>query len=134
MIIIKLFVFILSFISLSVSAEINLNLKIGQIIDFKKVETIKNFSVKFNQDIIINQPGLKNTIVINFKKFENVLVNGNSINPVQIDIKIIDSKKKIIGKPQTITTFYNNEAQFNIRNSSYSDSGEVSVRLKFQES
>ena len=131
--IVRLCAFVLTFISLNVSAEINLNIKIGQIINSKKVETIKIVSVRFNQDTVVLQPGSKNKIVINLKKIENIIVNGNSINPVQIDIKMIDSKKKTIGEPQTSTSFYNNEAHFNIRNKSYSDGGEVSVRLKFQE-
>ena len=118
--------------SLNVSAEINLNIKIGQVIDSKKVETVKNVLVKYNQDIVVIQPGLKNTMIINLKKFGNILANGANINPIQIDIKMVDSSRKTIGKPQTITTFYNNEALFNVRNSLYSDSGDVSVLLKFQ--
>ena len=133
MIIVRLSALILIFMSLNVSAEINLNIKIGQVIDSKKVETVKTFLVDYNEDIVIKQRGLKNTIIINLKKFKNVLVNGANINPIQIDMKMVDSSKKTVGKPQTITTFYNNEALFNIQNSLYSDSGDVSVLLKFQE-
>ena len=123
----------LSVMSLNVSAGINLNIKIGQIIDSKKIETIKTISINYNQEIVIMQDGLKNRIVISLKKIENILVNGIKINPVQIDIKMIDSSKKTVGKPQTMTTFYKNEALFNIRNSVYSDNGDVNVLLKFQE-
>ena len=133
MIIVRLSALILIFMSLNVSAEINLNIKIGQVIDSKKVETVKTFLVDYNEDIVIKQRGLKNTIIINLKKFKNVLVNGANINPIQIDMKMVDSSKKTVGKPQTITTFYNNEALFNIQNSLYSDSGDVSVLLKFRE-
>ena len=133
MIIVRLSALILIFMSLNVSAEINLNIKIGQVIDSKKVETVKTFLVDYNEDIVIKQRGLKNTIIINLKKFKNVLVNGVNINPIQIDMKMVDSSKKTVGKPQTITTFYNNEALFNIQNSLYSDSGDVSVLLKFRE-
>jgi hypothetical protein len=79
------------------------------------------------------QEGLKNKIVINLKKFKNVLVNGSKINPVQIDMKMVDAAKKIIGKPQTITSFYNNEAQFNVQNSATSDNGAMNLSLNFQE-
>ena len=133
MIIVRLSALILIFMSLNVSAEINLNIKIGQVIDSKKVETVKTFLVDYSEDIVIKQRGLKNTIIINLKKFKNVLVNGVNINPIQIDMKMVDSSKKTVGKPQTITTFYNNEALFNIQNSLYSDSGDVSVLLKFRE-
>lgn len=123
----------LSFMSFSASAEINLNIKIGQVIGSKTIETVKTISANYNQDIVIMQEGLKNKIVINLKKFKNILVNGSRINPVQIDMKMIDSTKKVIGKPQTITSFYNNTAQFNVQNSITSDSGDVNVSLNFQE-
>ena len=122
-----------SFMSFTASAEINLNIKIEQVIGSKSFETVKTVSAKYNQDIVIMQEGLKNRIVINLKKFKNILVNGSKINPIQIDMKMIDSKKKVVGKPQTITSFYNNEAQFNVQNSITSDTGGVNVSLNFQE-
>ena len=122
-----------SLISFSANAEINLNIKIGQVIGSKSFETVKTVSAKYNQDIVIMQEGLKNKIVINLKKFKNILVNGSRINPIQIDMKMIDSAKRVVGKPQTITSFYNNEAQFNVQNSITSDTGDVNVSLNFQE-
>lgn len=122
-----------SFMSFTASAEINLNIKIEQVIGSKSFETVKTVSAKYNQDIVIMQEGLKNRIVINLKKFKNILVNGSKINPIQIDMKMIDSTKKVVGKPQTITSFYNNEAQFNVQNSITSDTGGVNVSLNFQE-
>ena len=119
--------------SFTASAEINLNIKIGQVIGSKTIETVKTISANYNQDIVIMQEGLKNKIVINLKKFKNILVNGSKINPVQIDMKMVDSSKKTIGKPQTITSFYKNEAQFNVQNSVASDNGDVNVSLNFQE-
>lgn len=124
---------ILSFMSFNASAEINLNIKIGQVIGSKTIETVKTISANYNQDIVIMQAGLKNKIVINLKKFKNILVNGSKINPVQIDMKMVDATKKTVGKPQTITSFYNNEAQFNVQNSLASDNGDVNVSLNFQE-
>ena len=129
----SLYALIFAMISVTVSAEINLNIKIGQVIGSKTIETVKSISTNYNQDIVIMQAGLKNKIVINLKKFKNILVNGSKINPVQIDMKMIDSSKKIVGKSQTITSFYNNEAQFNVKNSLASDNGEVEVSLNFQE-
>jgi len=125
--------FLLSFMSFTASAEINLNIKIGQVIGSRTIETVKTISANYNQDIVIMQEGLKNKIVINLKKFKNILVNGSKINPVQIDMKMVDSSKKTIGKPQTITSFYKNEAQFNVQNSVASDNGDVNVSLNFQE-
>lgn len=125
--------FLLSFMSFTASAEINLNIKIGQVIGSRTIETVKTISANYNQDIVIMQEGLKNKIVINLKKFKNILVNGTKINPIQIDMKMVDSSKKTIGKPQTITSFYKNEAQFNVQNSVASDNGDVNVSLNFQE-
>lgn len=125
--------FLLSFMSFTASAEINLNIKIGQVVGSKTIETVKTISANYNQDIVIMQEGLKNKIVINLKKFKNILVNGAKINPVQIDMKMVDSSKKTIGKPQTVTSFYKNEAQFNVQNSIASDNGDVNVSLNFQE-
>lgn len=122
-----------SFMSFPVHSEINLNIKIEQVIGSKSFETVKTVSAKYNEDIVIVQKGLKNRIVINLKKFKNILVNGSKINPIQIDMKMIDSAKKVVGKPQTITSFYNNEAQFTVQNSITSDTGGVNVSLNFQE-
>lgn len=124
---------LLSTMSFSASAEINLNIKIGQVIGSKTIETVKTISTNYNQDIVIMQEGLKNKIVINLKKFKNILVNGSKINPVQIDMKMVDGTKKTVGKPQTITSFYNNKAEFNVQNSVASDNGAVNVSLNFQE-
>ena len=129
----SLCVLILSFMSLTARSEINLNIKLEQVIDSKKVQTTKTISTNYNQDIVIMQAGLKNKMVINLKKFKNILVNGSKINPVQIDMKMVDSTKKTIGKPQTITSFYNNEALFSVQNGLHSDSGAVNLLLSFQE-
>lgn len=130
---ISLCALIFSIMSLSANAEINLNIKIEQVVGSKTIETVKNISARYNQDIVIMHEGLKNKIVINLKKFKNVLVNGSKINPVQIDMKMVDASKKTIGKAQTFTSFYNNQAQFNVQNSLASDNGNVNVSLNFQE-
>lgn len=129
----SLCILFLSFMSFTARSEVNLNIKIAQVIGSKTIETVKSISTNYNQDIVIMQEGLKNKIVINLKKFKNVLVNGSKINPVQIDMKMVDSSKKTIGRPQTITSFYNNEAQFNVQNSVTSDSGAMNLSLNFQE-
>lgn len=129
----SLCILFLSFMSFSAKSEININIKIGQVVGSKTIETVKTISANYNQDIVIMQEGLKNKIVINLKKFKNILVNGSRINPVQFDLKMVDAAKKIIGKPQTITSFYNNTAQFNLPNSTTSETGDVNVSLNFQE-
>lgn len=127
------YAFILSLMSLEVNAEVNLNVKIGQIVGLKKIESVKNISANYDQDIVIVQPGLKNKIIINLKKVKNISMNGARINPVQIDMKMIDSSKKIIGKVQTVTSFYKNEAQFSVKNSLVPESGDMDIFLNFEE-
>ncbi len=101
-------------------SQLNLNIKIGQNI-------VKTVSANYGQDIIVSADGLKNKMVFNLRKFKNILVNGNKINPVQIDLKLVNDMKKIIGKPQTVTSFYNRTAQFNV------GEGDLSVSVDFQE-
>ena len=119
--------------SFSAHAEINLSVKIDQIIGSKTIETVKNISANYDQDIVIIQEGLKNQIVINLKKFKNILVNGTKINPVQIDMKIVNDMKKIVGKPQTVTSFYNNSAQFNASSNGLITAQDLNVSLNFKE-
>lgn len=101
-------------------SQINLNIKIGE-------NAVKTVSAHYGQDIIVSADGLKNKLVFNLRKFKDILVNGNKINPVQIDLKQINEMKKTIGKPQTVTSFYNRTAQFNV-----GDTG-VNVSIDFQE-
>lgn len=120
-------------ISLNVSAKINLKIKIGQVIGSKTIESAQIISTNYNQDIVIMQKDLKNKIVLNLKKVNNILANGTKLNPVQIDMKMVDSTKKTVGKPQTYTSFYKNEAQFKVQNSMASDNGDVNISVNFVE-
>ncbi|TDP51370.1 hypothetical protein C8D79_3545 [Bacteriovorax stolpii] len=120
-----LFVFLLSMYSGSAYSQINLNIKINQVVGSKTVEIVKTITGNYNQDIVIASEGLKNRIVFSLRKFKNILVNGNKINPVQIDMKMVDEAKKVIGKPQTITSFYNKSAEFN--------ASDLNVKVNFEE-
>lgn len=121
-----LFIGCLSFFSPKAHSEISLKVKIAQIVGSKTIETVKTISANYGQDIVIMpEAGITNRIVINLKKFKNILVNGNKINPVQVDMKIVNDMKKIIGKTQTVTSFYNQSAQF--------ESPQMNVSLNFEE-
>lgn len=121
-----LYVTILTLFSFEVSAEINLKIKIDQVVGTQTFQTVKKISANYNQDIVIAQKGLKNALVLNLKKFKDIIVNGNKINPVQIDMKVINDMKKTIGKAQTVTSFYNNSAQFRISN-------DLNILVNFEE-
>lgn len=120
----KVFGFLITatFITYSSQAlsQVNLNIKIGQ-------NAVKSVSANYGQDVIVSADGLSNKLVFNLRKFKNILVNGNKINPVQIDLKLINDMKKVIGKPQTVTSFYNRTAQFNVAE------GNLNVSVDFQE-
>lgn len=121
-----LFIGFLSFFSPKAHSEINLKVKIAQIVGTKTVETVKIISANYGQDIVILPEGsLTHKLVFNLTKFKDILVNGNKINPVQIDMKIINEMKNIIGKTRTVTSFYNQSAQF--------DSPSMNVSLNFEE-
>ena len=120
-----LFVFLLSTYSGSAYSQINLNIKINQVVGSKTVEIVKTITGNYNQDIVIASEGSKNKIVFSLRKFKNILVNGNKINPVQIDMKMVDEARKVIGKPQTITSFYNKTAEFN--------ASDLNVKVNFEE-
>ena len=121
--------FISLFFCFSAQAELSLNVKINQTIGEKTIEFIQNIKANFNQEIVINNNNLKDKIVLKLVKFKNISVNGNKINPIQVDLKLINDLQKTIGKPQTITSFYNREAHFSIPNK-----GEVvNLKLNFEE-
>jgi hypothetical protein len=126
--------FLLMLISPLASASFNLNIKIGQLVGTQIVEMNKTIEADYNKDIIIRPEGLKNKIVLSLKKFSNVLVNGNKISPIQVDIKLVNEMQKIIGRPQTVTSFYNRSAQFAVRSSGIaSDAADINVSLNFEE-
>ncbi|MBC7428235.1 MAG: hypothetical protein H7336_06460 [Bacteriovorax sp.] len=121
-----LFIGFLAFFSPKAHSELNLKVKIHQIIGTQTIETIKTISANYGQDIVIMpEGGLTNKVVFSLKKFKNIMVNGNRINPVQIDMKIFNEMKRLIGKPQTVTSFYNQSAQFK--------SEDTNVSLNFEE-
>lgn len=127
-------VFLLVFFSSWAQASININVKIGQLVGNQLIEVNKTISSEYNKEIVISPDGLKNKIVINFKKFSNILVNGSKINPVQIDMKLVNDMKKIIGHPQTVTSFYNRSAEFAIRSSGIAtDVADLNISLNFEE-
>jgi hypothetical protein len=110
-------------------AELALSVKINKTIGEKTIQIIKKVRANFNQDIVLNQEDSKEKIVLNFKKFNNITVNGNKINPIQVDMKTIDQDKKQIGKIKTITSFYQRQALF----AGESLSGKWQVDLNFEE-
>ena len=115
-------------------ASLNLNVKIGQLVGTQIVEVNKTIAADYNKDIVITSAGLKNKIVLSLRKFSNVLVNGNKINPVQIDMKLVNDMKMIIGHPQTVTSFYNRSAEFAVRSSGIpTDAADLNVSLNFEE-
>lgn len=115
-------------------ASLNLDVTIERKVGSQVVATSKTISTNYNQDVVITDDGLKNKIILKLKKFSNINVNGAIHHPVQIDLKMIDDMKKLVGKPQTITSFYQQSAQFKMAsNGLISDASDVKVSLNFRE-
>jgi len=129
-----LVLFFILFASTSAFASISLNVKIGQLVGNKIVEINKTISAEYGKDIVINTEGFQHKIILSLKKFSNVLVNGSKINPVQVDMRLVNEMKKIIGKPQTVTSFYSHSANFAISSSgNATDVADVNVSLNFED-
>ena len=113
-------------------SAVNLNIKIGQVINNQIFEVKKTVSADFNKEVVIQDESLKNRIVLTLKKIKNVLVNGNKIEPVQINLKTVNNQNNKISKTQTITSFYTNEANFKIasNDTNYND---LLVDVEFSE-
>ena len=127
-----LFLFFL--ISSEVSASLNINVKIGQMIGNRLVEINKNIQAEFDKEIIITTENFKNKIVLNLRKFNYPLVDGLKINPIQIDMKLVNEMQQMIGRPHTITSFYNHSAHFSIPSSGIiTDVADLNVSLNFEE-
>ena len=121
-------------ISPMAQASFNLKIKIGQVIANQIIEVNKTIKADYDQEIIIKPEGLKGKLVLNLKKITNVIVDGNSLTPVQIDMKLVNDLQKTIGQPQTITSFYDRSAQFAVRSTGIaSDSADINVSLNFEE-
>jgi hypothetical protein len=116
------------------SADFNLNIKIGKMVGNQLFEVDKTIKTDYNREVIISSGGLKDKIVLNFRKFSNVLVNGKKISPIQVDMKLVNDMKKIIGRPQTVTSFYNRTAQFAVNSAgNLTKVADLNVSLKFDE-
>lgn len=129
-----LFSFLIMLLSSNAHATLNLNVKIGKMVGNQLVEINKTISADYDKEIIIGSDNLKNKIVLNLKKFTDILVNGKKINPVQVDMKIVNDMQKIIGRTQTVTSFYNRTAEFSVRSASnVSGVDDLNVTLDFEE-
>ena len=115
-------------------ASLNLNVKIGQVVGNKIVEVNKTIKAEYDKDIVISSDDLKNKIILNLTKIGNVSANGSKMSPVQIDMKLMNKMQKIVGRPQTVTSFYNRTAQFAVQSSGVAgDAKDLKVSLDFEE-
>ena len=90
--------------------------------------------VKMYKPNLIKKLQLKNKIILNFIKIDKIVSDGNDIYPVQIGMKLVDEKEKEVGRPQTITSFYNHPAYFEVPSTGLvSDVSDLKVHLSFEE-
>lgn len=126
--------FLLIFILPVAQASFDLNVKIDSIVGNEVVKIHKRIRADYNKEIIITDENLKNRLVVNLKRFDSIRSGRGSVSPVQVDIKLINEMQKIIGRPQTVTSFYNHTAQFAVHSSgSPSGPADINVSLNFEE-
>jgi hypothetical protein len=126
-----IFLFLLS---TELFASINLNVKINHQVGSQSFEFSKNLKAEYNKEITIFHDQLKNKIILTFIKLNKIVSDGNDIHPVQIGMKLVDEKEKEIGRPQTITSFYNHPAYFEVPSTGLvSDISDLKVYLSFEE-
>ena len=122
------------FISPMSMAFFNLNIKMDQMVGNQIVEVNRTVQADYNKEIIIKPEGLKSKIVLNLKKFSNVSVNGSMISPVQVDMKLVNESSHTVGRPQTVTSFYNRTAKFAVHSSgNVNDAADINLSLNFEE-
>lgn len=126
------FIFIAVIYSTTGFSAINLNVKIEKMVNNQLVEVSKNISSDYNKEIVIQDETLQGKIILTLKKIKNVLVNGAKIEPIQINLKAINSEKKSDAKVQTITSFYKKEAKFVVSSDSEVHNP-MEVNLEFSE-
>lgn len=118
----------------TVHASFKLNLKIDRQVGKHVVQVTKTINADFNKEILISTDDSKNKIALKLKKISNLVVDGNIISPVQIDMKLLNEMQKTIGRPQTVTSFYNHNAEFALRSSGViTDAADINISLNFEE-
>ena len=128
----KISLILFVFWSTSSFSAVNLNIRIAQMINNQLIEVRKTISSDYNKEIVITDNTLQSKIILTLKKFKNVVVNGNKIEPVQINVKTLDLKNKPLNKSQTITSFYSKEAKFKIADLT-SVRSDLDLKLEFTE-
>jgi hypothetical protein len=125
-------IFLVSFLSNSAFCALNLNIKIGTMVNNKLVEVTRSLSSDYEKEILIEDESFKDKIVLTLKKIKNVLANGTKIEPIQISIQTFDPTNKLNTRSHTITSFYSKEANFKIA-SIKENQKEILFNLQFNE-
>jgi hypothetical protein len=123
-------VFLLTILTQNIMADISLDLRIQKVIGEKVFEIKKNILSEYNKEIIVQDPEIKEKIILTLKKFKNVMVNGKKIEPVQVNVRMDTPGTNFKGKTQTVTSFYNNEASFKLAST---ENNNLNLSLNFIE-
>lgn len=87
-------------------------------IDLKHIDSeniiSREIETQFNSDVTYVDQNAQRKYVFRISPVRTLKVNGQDLNPIQFDLKVYDSREKLIIRPQTVTTFYRPEANFTI--------------------
>jgi hypothetical protein len=130
----RLLLLALSIFTLEAAATISVDVKIEQKVDGNIIVSNQRISSDYNEDIVLTGAGMENKIILKLQKITQIKASGSSINPVQIDLKLIDDAQKLVGKSHTVTSFYNQSAEFNLPSNGDIENGtDLNVSLNFKE-
>ncbi len=122
----SLFLSSLIFLSFSSFAEFKIKL------DFKhpsaESKITEEYFTQYNKDLTVVDSENQRKYVLRITPVKALKVNGQDIKPIQFDIKVYGEDKKLLNRPQTVTSFYRPEANFNI--AFKKDEGNEEVGLK----
>lgn len=109
-----LILFILFFYSTAIFSKINLQIKLEKMVDQKLIEISKDISTEFDKEYVIQDQNFPDKVVVKLKRFASFESNGVSVEPIQINVKRMDTDPKRAGNWQSMTSFYKNEANFDL--------------------
>jgi len=101
-------------------------------LDFKHPTTetkiTEEYFTQYNKDLTVVDSENQRKYVVRITPVKTLKVNGQDIRPIQFDLKVYGEDKKLLNRPQTVTSFYRPEANFNI--AFKKDEGNEEVGLK----
>ncbi len=101
-------------ISSSFSSFAQLKVKVDMSYVRDEKEASGEYYVQYNQDLVLKDEHQDRKYILRISPVKSLKVNGKDLSPLQFDLKVYDNRSTLLNKPQTVTSFYRQEATFNI--------------------